>query len=272
VFVAFACFWTPLRSAPSERASGSSPRQSFVRPSVRRPPRKKMAQQQDESDEEKNSLSIGVAAVWTLLVGMAGVSFGITGAVLFPFVPSTVAGSILAVTSALTLVAALLVLCGRDTMTAAHRAVIASIVIQIASCFLILVMTVGTRHTFCAAKKPCYVEPILDGSDDKCDKDRDGKGCIADLSYFCHKASMVNASVVNASMVYLGRRNCDTTLSDRCNGGRRYWGFDDRDDCLDFYVQKNRIMPDLSYGFIVGGGVLQFVFSTLLSTALRARF
>jgi len=216
--------------------------------------------QEVEAREDGAMATAGV----TLVAGLGGLSFGVAGAAVFPFVPSTIAGPILAVTSLLTCWAALVVLCSRDAAGAAHRATILCMVVQIASAFAVLVSAVGASYNFCATKKPCFVFPLLVPGD-KCDEDT-LRGCIDDLSYFCHKVAL------NANMTYLGQKHCDTTLSDRCNGGHRFWGFDDRDDCLEFYVQKDRILPRSSKGFIIAGGLLQFACTALLTTTLRKRF
>ena len=239
----------------------------------------------EDEDEESNGAWIAMLAVMTLFAGLAGISFGVAGAIIFPFVPSTIGGSMLAVTGILTFFAAVLVLCSRNQQESAHRAVILSIFIQIVSSFAILIMAVGASHNFCHTKKPCFIEEFDGDPGDRCDKDLDG--CIEDLSYFCHKLpSTIDTIVTNVTngtngttmfgtttILDLGLKNCDTTFSDRCNGGDKFWGFDDRDDCMEFYTEKKRFFrPAISKGLIIAGGVLQFAFTTLLSTALRVRF
>uniref|UniRef100_A0A7S3K3K3 Uncharacterized protein n=1 Tax=Aureoumbra lagunensis TaxID=44058 RepID=A0A7S3K3K3_9STRA len=219
-----------------------------------------------EKSDELRETKVLIGGGLALLAGLAGVSFGISGALIFPFVPSTIAGSILGVTSVATCGAAGLVLCSHNIRIAAHKAFILVIMIQIASAFTMALITTGARYNFCDTRKPCYVFLRAVETDDKCISD-DGKACIADYSYLCHKTVYYD----DQEMVFLGNKNCDTTLSDRCNGGDRFWGFDDREDCLSFYVKNRKhFAPNLSTGLILSGAFIQLTCTAILTLLLRA--
>lgn len=203
-----------------------------------------------------------VTAIFTLIAGIAGIASGISGVVIFRYSPSTFAGSVLAVTSVLTCVASVMVLANKDSESTKIRAAVICVVIQIAASISLLLITTGTSYDFCATSKPCFVRANVT-DDIKCDEDMDGKACIEDLSYLCRKISVGDDTD-------LGMKNCDVRQSKRCNGGDSFWGFDDRDDCLEFYADKNRLFPATSRGLIISGGVLQCVFAVLLLVALES--
>lgn len=160
--------------------------------------------------------------------------------------------------------AALLVLCYQNNVSRSRqKAANLCIVVQIAAAFSVLLITTESSFDFCSTKKPCWVEDFVT-DDEKCDKDQ-RKNCDKDLSYLCSKMAG------DAASVFLGNMNCDKRLENDCRNGNRYWGFDDRADCMDFYADRKLIRPTLSMGLILAGGVLQFLFSILLLWNLRSR-
>mmetsp|Transcript_19688 Transcript_19688/g.61958 ORF Transcript_19688/g.61958 Transcript_19688/m.61958 type:complete len:225 (-) Transcript_19688:156-830(-) len=209
---------------------------------------------------------ITMTAAMTLIVGVAGIAFAITGRILFPYAPSTHAGDLLISCSFFTCVAACLILFsspGKEAK-AAQRAAIICVIVQIAASFTVLLITTEASFDFCSIKKPCWVGANITDNH-RCDKSI-RKACERDLSFLCSKSPR------SASDVDRGRMNCEAKLENDCRSGSPYWGFNDRDDCLKFYTQRKKIQPRISSGLILGGGVLQFAFAILMLGALRAVF
>eukprot|EP00632_Arachnochrysis_sp_CCMP2950_P001186 CAMPEP_0185703498 /NCGR_PEP_ID=MMETSP1164-20130828/14710_1 /TAXON_ID=1104430 /ORGANISM="Chrysoreinhardia sp, Strain CCMP2950" /LENGTH=262 /DNA_ID=CAMNT_0028370787 /DNA_START=59 /DNA_END=847 /DNA_ORIENTATION=- len=257
-----------------------------------------------DDDAPTGERSIAVAAAFSLLGGLGGIALGVAGAVIFPFQPSIAAGPLLGATALVTCWAAGAVLFGgwssgsggastqqpgltsleggsaktalanntrpRSSTSPAHRAAILCVVVQIASSFAVLVAVTGASFDFCDTRKRCFVADSLALPGEKCDADAH-KACIDDVSYLCHRVAAPDENVT----VDLGLKKCEKTMSRRCGNGRRFWGFDDRDDCLDFYVQNRsgpRFRPRTSKALVIAGGALQFAVSALLMSCLRSRF
>jgi len=234
----------------------------------------------------------------TLVVftGFVGVVFAIAGVSIFPFQPSIVSGTLCLGASCLTIVAALTTLCCcAQSPGGAHNAALMCMVIQLLSTASLLYAASGTSWDFCGATKSCYHlgEPLPNGRPaPRCWKTNVApltfrgavplrKNCDPDLSFHCVDRpgslpidvydadwrSGAASGTIDLNYIYVGRKNCEPTWGGcgdhSANRPQGFWGFDDRDDCMKFYMDQDKIWPKTSTGLIATGALVQIVFSFL---------
>lgn len=236
----------------------------------------------------------------TLLIftGFVGVVFATVAVSIFPFQPTIVSASLCLAASCLTIVAALTTLCCCSMSPGgAHNAALMCMVIQLLSTASLLYASSGTSFDLCAVTKDCYHNnaalPSGEPTTLKCWKGNPAPTifrndvptrpkCDPKYSYFCldreakkpipyydpdSAAGAPALGTFDIEYNFVGRKNCEPKWGDCGDLSKHhpqvFWGFDDREDCMAFYEDQDKIWPLTSTALVASGATIQIVFSFL---------